>query len=237
MTKKTKQDGQKTDVKARLVARGFQENVDPPQADSPTALRESNKMFYAVAANEGFDLRSIDIRAAFLQSNDLDREVYVYPPADVKTRGKIWKLVKPLYGLMDASRKFWLRMKQIFKEHGLKTIKGDEAFYYEFIDGKLVGMILTHVDDFSMSGTKEFLDSIEKAVSEILTISKVEKDCFRFTGIDFKKMEDGILLSMEDYADSIEDVEKTREGLKTDSLTLLESKLYRKYVGKVQWLA
>ena len=57
ITKKTKQDGQKEDYKGRLVARGFQENINPPQADSPTAL----------ATNEGFNLRSMDIKAAFLR--------------------------------------------------------------------------------------------------------------------------------------------------------------------------
>ena len=64
VTVKEAHDGQKTKYKARLVARGFQEEV-PPQSDSPTVLRESNKLFTAVAANEGFKITSVDIRAAF----------------------------------------------------------------------------------------------------------------------------------------------------------------------------
>ena len=48
--RKEKSDGQKTLYKGRLVARGFQEK-SPPQADSPTMLRESLKLFFAVAAN------------------------------------------------------------------------------------------------------------------------------------------------------------------------------------------
>ena len=54
----------------RIVAKGFQEG-EKPQSDSPTLLRESLKMYFAVAANEGFKLRSIDIRAAFLQAKGL----------------------------------------------------------------------------------------------------------------------------------------------------------------------
>lgn len=50
ITKKEKHDGQKTDYKARLVARGFQEECKP-QADSPTAMKESIKIFLAVATN------------------------------------------------------------------------------------------------------------------------------------------------------------------------------------------
>lgn len=69
-------------------------------------MKESIKIFLAVAANEKFDLQSIDIRAAFLQSRALDRDVFIEPPKDLKKEGVLWKLKKPLYGLDDASRKF-----------------------------------------------------------------------------------------------------------------------------------
>ena len=49
---------------------------DAPQSDSPTMLRESIKMFFSVATNEDFELRKIDIRAAFLQAKQLKREVF-----------------------------------------------------------------------------------------------------------------------------------------------------------------
>ena len=52
------------------------------------------------------------------------------PPQDKKREGIIWKLKKPLYGLIDASRKFWLRVKNILKKIGLRKLDGDEAVYY-----------------------------------------------------------------------------------------------------------
>ena len=76
VTQKEKHDGQKTEYKARLVARGFQERLKP-QSDSPTAAMESFKLLMVVAANNSFRLASLDIRAAFLQSKALDRDVYI----------------------------------------------------------------------------------------------------------------------------------------------------------------
>ena len=38
------------------------------------------------------------------------------PPKDIKSEGNIWKLKKPLYGLNDSWRKFWLREKEVFSE-------------------------------------------------------------------------------------------------------------------------
>ena len=64
-----------------------------------------------MAANQDFKLRSMDIRAAFLQARELDRDVFLMPPKDIRKEGYVWKLKKPLYGLNDDSRKFWLREK------------------------------------------------------------------------------------------------------------------------------
>ena len=69
---------------------------------------------------------SIDIGAAFLQVKVLDQDVFVVPPADIRNQGKVQKL---LMMMDDASRKFWLKVRVILKI-GLKTLKGDEAFYF-----------------------------------------------------------------------------------------------------------
>merc|ERR1712030_113785 len=79
ITVKEKHDGQKQQCKARLVARCFQESYKP-QSDSPTVLKDSFKLLMAVAANNGFRLASVDIRAAFFKSKSLDQDVFVKPP-------------------------------------------------------------------------------------------------------------------------------------------------------------
>ncbi len=53
-------------------------------------------MFFTVAANEDFELRKIDIRAAFLQAKQFDRDLFQKPPKDIKKEKIIWKLKKPL---------------------------------------------------------------------------------------------------------------------------------------------
>ena len=196
---KEQHDGQKTKVKAILVTQGFQETLKP-QSDSPRALKESFKLLMALAANFHFKLASIDIRAAFLQSKVLDREVYVEPPADIKKNGIVWKLNKPLYGLDDVRIKFWLRVRDVFlNKLQLKTVEGDEVFYYRNLDGDFQGAVLTHVDDFEVTGTTDFVDEIIAVVEKELTISKVEEDKVRYTGLDVKIIEDGIEIRKTEY--------------------------------------
>merc|ERR1712030_169015 len=167
----------------------------------------------------------------------MGREIFLLPPRDVQKEGLLWKLKKPLYGLNDASRKFWLRVKAVFEKIGLRKLVGDEALYYKHNEnGDLVGMISTHVDDFSLAGSEDFLIMVTEEIRKTLDISKVENDKFRFTGIDVEKFDDRIEIFMADYAASLEDI-AVREDASDEKLTRDEMRVLRKYVGKLSWLA
>merc|ERR1711954_505073 len=236
ITEKQKHDGQKQDYKARLVAQGFKE-IDQPQSDSPTAAKESFKLLLALSANFGFKIVSMDIRAAFLQAKTLDREVFVRPPKDIEKEGVIWKLLKPLYGLDDASRKFYLKVKETLQKLRLKTLPGDDAVYYEHKNEKLMGLILSHVDDFTIAGNTDFVKRIVTGIKERFTVSKVEEDNFRFTGLDVKTKNGKIEISMKDYADSIKEIKEIRKADRNEKLTTAELKEYRKYTGIILLLS
>ena len=76
------------------------------------------------------------------------------------------------------------------------------------------------------------MNRIMKGVSDQFTMSKVEEDEFRFTGLDVKAKNGKIEVSMEDYVSSVEQVEEIRKAERTEKLTKLELKEYRKYTKK-----
>ena len=89
----------------------------------------------------------------------------------MKKDGIIWKLKKPLYGLNDASRKFWLKVKSVFEWIGLKKLEGDKAIYFKINeDGNLEGLVSTHIDDFNLAGSENFLTSITEEIRKVLDI-------------------------------------------------------------------
>ena len=181
--------------------------------------KESFKMLMAVAANEDFKLASVDIRVAFLQSR-----TFMLPPPDIRKPGVIWKLKKPLYGLDDASHKFCLRVKEVLKEIGLKVMEGDEAFYYLHQDGELLGAVNTHVDDFTLAGTETFIKEVLETISRELTVPKIERDNFRYTGIDVSGVKDGIEVQMEGYVEILKDMKEIQKSDREEDLTKLELK-------------
>ena len=72
-------------------------------------------------------------------------------------------------------RKFRLCVKEVFLwELVLCTIIGDEAFYFLNENGILHGAILTHVDDFNITGPPEFIRKVIDYVARELTVSKIK---------------------------------------------------------------
>ena len=77
-------------VKARLVARGFEEDSTHLKKDSPTCTRECLRLVFVVAAINSWELQSLDISAAFLQGNPIQREIFLRPPDDVCSKAEVW---------------------------------------------------------------------------------------------------------------------------------------------------
>merc|ERR1712208_106562 len=68
-------------------------------------------------------------------------------------------------------------------------------------------------------------------------VSKIERDNFRYTGIDVKTVENGIEVETKDYIDSLEEVKEIRKADREDPLTKTELKVFRKMTEKLSWLA
>ena len=98
--------------KARLVAQGFEEDSSNLKIDSPTCSKQALRMVFLTAAMKNWELQSIDISSAFLQGNAINRNVYLQPPKEYREEGKVWKLKRCIYGLNDAPRSWYDRIRQ-----------------------------------------------------------------------------------------------------------------------------
>lgn len=79
-------DSQQT-PKARLVIKGFEEPTkDKISKDSPTCSKENLRVVLSAIAQNKWKLNSIDTKAAFVQRDNIDRELYLLPPKEVKYR-------------------------------------------------------------------------------------------------------------------------------------------------------
>jgi len=89
----------------------------------------------------------MDIKSAFL-NGDLENEIFMRIPPGVKTKeGQVWLLHKTLYGLKQASREWYLKLKGQLEKLGFKRSDVDYGVFTKIINGKLF-VIAIYVDDF-----------------------------------------------------------------------------------------
>ena len=142
--------------KARLCAQGFSD-VEGKLLDSsaPTCRKDTWRLVCAVCARLGWDPQSIDIKTAFLQGKEMERDVFLEPPKEAnEVPGWLWKLLRPVYGLVDSPERWYLRVVEIL----VGVLKGTQSkfdkglFYWKNAHGALIGIMSIHVDDFYFGG-------------------------------------------------------------------------------------
>ena len=174
-----KQDGNSR-IKARLVARGFEEDTTKIRTDSRTISKENLPLICTIAVNNGWKFHSIDVKAAFLQGFPIDKDVYLVPPVEANT-GKLWKLKTAVYGLVDASRAWYLTVTDELTSQGTTCSIYDNALFYWRNCGKLEGILCCHVDDFLFSGSQLFHDKVIRHLRNQFSLSNESDSSMIYT--------------------------------------------------------
>ena len=177
-----KEDGS---IKARFVIKGFQEEIK--LSDSPTASRDTVKVFFTITANQKWILEGSDVKSAFLQSDEINRDVYIEPPSNRVKKGIIWKLRKPSYGLKDASKQWFETVRKCLLNLGMKQSLRDCCLFYYHKNGQLSGLLVFHVDDFLSSGGDSFQEDIILPLRRKNSFGRIQKGKFTFTGLNIFK--------------------------------------------------
>lgn len=245
LVEKDKPDGSKV-TKARLCLRGDQEaGIHQIPRESPTVNKISVKILVTLAVSQGWDIRSCDVERAFLQTENITREVFVKPPAEMNLpRNKVLQLKRTAYGLVDASRSFFLKQAREFKEAGFYPLSMDPALFVHRPDNNPNEMCdaaaAVHVDDALNVGQPEVLDKTQETMRGKLTYGSVETLPFRFLGSNYSKDNTGdIILDQQHYVASLEepDMKELSKMVKQDVLPDQWQSTFRSLASKVNVLA
>lgn len=222
--------------KARLVARGYEE-TGIIEKDSPTCAKDSLRVMISVINQNRWKMKSIDIKTAFLQGEFIDRNVFLYPPPEAHcAQGYVWKLRKCVYGLLDASLKWYQRGKNTISTLGGKVSHVDPAFFTWHKEGVLIGMIAVHVDDFLWSGDSYFSNQIIPQLRSTFTVGRKEEVTFRYLGLNICQDEESIIIDQADYINRLQPTLIDRSGVEK----ILSSKkrdVLRSEIGQLLWVS
>ena len=138
--------------KSRLCIKGCQEDKNKcPSTFASTASKETIMVALHITASN---------QKAFLQSAEMDRKVYVYPPEEAELPlSTVWKLLRPAYGRNDAARGWHKTLRQILLNLGMVESNSDKAvLHMKSADGNFHNIIVPHVDDLLVAGDDIFYE-------------------------------------------------------------------------------
>lgn len=226
------------EIRARLVARGYEEEENI-QSDSPTLSKAGLRLIATFAASKEWTIETTDIKSAFLQGSKLERKVYIKPPKEARVTNQLWELTKALYGLKDASRQWYFKVREKLLQLGCKQSRLDPGMFYKYDQaGSISGVIGLHVDDFLHAGDEAFNNSVIQEVNTHFKVGKNEKKNFVYTGFVFNQDQQGIRIDQNSYAENVEirQVCSTRAKNKHSELSEEERTSLRKMAGVLNWI-
>ena len=224
--------------KARLCAKGFEEDcLDEIKKNSPTCDKQSLRLVLSVIAQKKWKINSIDIKTAFLQGEQIQREVFLRPPKEANAPGKVWKLNKCVYGLVDASLKWYEKVKTTLIECRGKVSRVDPAVFYWHDSNGLTGILAVHVDDFLWAGSEAFEGTVVVKLRKLFNVGKEECEAFKYIGLGLSQDEERIILCQKDYTAMLKTVFVDKDREKTSPLSAQERSILRSKVGQLLWLA
>lgn len=138
-----------TRFKARLVAKGYaqQEGIDFTETFAPVSKHPTFRLLLAKAAAENLDLYQVDVRTAFLYG-ELEELIYMQQPPGYE-EGDLsiaCRLNKSLYGLRQAPRVWYNRLKQELALLGFLPSESDAGLFIKRLVDYSVYMVIW-VDD------------------------------------------------------------------------------------------
>ena len=179
-------------------------------------------------------LNSLDVKTAFLQRKLIELAVYVHLPKEVQTK-KVWKLTKCIYRLVDASRYWYLKLREELIKLGATPTQLDQVTFIWSKSNKPIGIIACLVDDVLWVGNTEFETIINK-LKQLFCLSAERKQIFEYIGIKPEQKADfPITIFQKDYIDNISPVTLTQDDYKNPNRELLhaETAKLRGILGKV----
>ncbi|CAK0894249.1 unnamed protein product [Prorocentrum cordatum] len=229
-------------AKGRLVVVGFRDRLlGMFRRDAPTASRLAGALLLTLAAAMGMILSLGDVKNAYFNVQNLQREVYLEQPRGGLpglAPGQLLRARKAIDGFAEAARLLWLALRDALLSDGWLQSRLEPALFYKRVDGQLKGIAVSHVDDVLVARMKDtqLSDLLPKVLGAFQW--KWSELPFTFRGRELSSDPRGFLVKMVNYATSLKPIKipaGRRKQLQED-LNEDEAKELLRVSGEIGWL-
>ena len=252
------------EIKARLTVRGFMDSAGPELLTyASTAARWGQRLIVAVACQKKWRWVCVDVGSAILKSltfrdiaeiiNEPSRKCAFSQPAGYgdfihKVPGcsnynenlHELELLKPVYGLKDASRALRRRLPTAMVELGAENLRTDRCIYVWSNGNKLTSTCFAHVDVLKLAGGRDIVDHILTTLAQQFGKLKIVNDSFDHCGIwhEHQPSDGSYHLHQNHIAESLKlpDMEGIPRDTPSQLLTESQIAAYLSGLGSLVWL-
>jgi len=132
--------------------------IDYNETFALVARLEAVRLLLAFASMKGFMLFQMDVKSAFL-NGIVNEEIFVSQPPGFEDHlhpNHVFKLKKPLYGLKQASRKWYERISSFLLSHQYERGKIDKTLFIKKSDSTII-LVQIYVDDIIFGSSNDQL--------------------------------------------------------------------------------
>ena len=115
----------------------------------------------------------------------------------------------------------------------------DNALYLWFDNGNLIGVLVSHVDDFAFCGSEKFHDSVIKELKIAFQISVHETGAFKYLGLGVNQNSNGVSIQQNSYVSSIAPISipHNQYSMRDEVLTQEEKGDLKRFSGQMLWVS
>jgi len=256
---KVGENGELLKYKARLVAVGSsqEEGVDYSETFSPVIRVQVVRLMIVLALYFGLDIDQMDVSTAFLYA-DLKQENYMRCPPGYPEfqdgRPLVWKLVKSIYGLHQASREWYHCIKSHLESIGYKASESAVCLFHKVDpETKKMSFVLVYVDDLMIATSDQrVMTDVKDKLKKKFTMKDLGKAKWLLK-IRIEDRENGTWIGQPSYVESMlseigmwdDDSTITDNPMSatwshdemSEKLSAKDSKLFHSLVMKVAYLS
>ena len=202
--------------KARLVAQGFFQvfGIDYTDTYSPVAKFVSIRILLAISVQLGLIIHTMDVDTAFLNA-PIDEDIWIQIPIGTNLSHNddgIYKLLKSLYGLKQASRCWNNMINTYLIEQGFTRLEADSCIYIKEVlsqdkgntKGNQYQLVALYVDDLIIAASSKNLitklEAIFEAKFKMKKLNKIKQ--ILGMGIHHDKDRNTIYMTQQQYIET-----------------------------------
>ena len=231
-------------AKSRIVLPG---HLDPDgglvRTDAPTTQMSAVRMAIVLGLSKGWKFLLFDVATAFLSGREVDRDLYVKPPPDLRCAGAatLWRILKSAYGLSEAPRLWYMQARELLGKCGFEELQFAPATFVKVRRGEkgstVLAILCLHVDDGFLTVAEGEEKTVRQAIDKLFSIKEwiiIAEKAVSYLGMQVY-LKNGVFYNdMNNYIRELKSA-LIPDGGDTVKLGPGELKEYRRLVAQLRW--